>query len=425
MFRTIFIFLNMWLVTSTAFADVAINWIIGSYVNVRSQPSRNAEIVNHLVVNTPVKLLSKQDDFCEITWGENQRGFVACNLLGDKALRIEDVGAKPKYNEKTNPQYSPQRAFWIEPTIERLFDAGEYFRVTMLPADQLSAEDDIAGHSISDAPPPELKRFPLPEFDAMKKLMADGLIAPRNQYSSLLAWKKIQNEYSQTIAMPKAKPSFFKPTDEIGRPSADAEILSAQYQIPHSTTVVEMQAWVEDHSDGVVYKLAGAWDIGRVVSRLTQPIYEVAVGINGEIAVGKTVVETKSHRYEDRCDGSFELGTSNKLLPGYEQIKQPWIFFRLATLPALTKAKVIINKLTNNVDKMDGGGVIGSSMLLRGNETTARIDLDADGVDDLFVWDDGGNGIDDLSYRRERLIFANIAGQWYLLDTDVERACGC
>ncbi|MFZ6731485.1 hypothetical protein ACO0LG_06165 [Undibacterium sp. Ji42W] len=28
--------------------------------------------------------------FCAITWGADQHGFVACYLLGDKALRLED-----------------------------------------------------------------------------------------------------------------------------------------------------------------------------------------------------------------------------------------------------------------------------------------------------------------------------------------------
>lgn len=455
MFRALLVFISMLLVTSPVFAEDSESWVIGSYVNVRAQPARNAEIVEHLVANTPVKLQSQQEDFCEITWGNNQHGFVACKLLGSKALRIEDVGAKPKeYGEKPGPHYSPQRAFWIEPTVERLFDAGEYFRETMLPKDQLSAEDEFHRNG-GGAIAPELKRFPLPEFDAMKKLMADGLIAPRNQYTSPIAWKKIQTiiknpdapytemardkfdritphlglrqplDYIllfQQVKLPKAKSSFFKSVEEIGRPSANAEQLSAQYQIPHQVIALDKPMWGGDNNSYPI--LMGAWDIGRVESRLTRPVYEVAIGINGEISIGETDAATQSLKKEETCDGSFELGTSKSPLLGYEKIKQPWIFIRLATKSAFSKAKVTIKKRTNNADKIVGGG-LGESALLRGNETTARIDLDLDGVDDLFVWDDGGNGKYDLDYTRTRLIFANVSGQWYLLDTDDEHACGC
>jgi hypothetical protein len=472
MFRAVIVFISILLALGQANANDSAkeSWIIGSYVNVRSQPSRSAEIVEHLVANTPVNLLSQQEDFCEITWGNNRHGFLACKLLGDKVLRIEDIGAKPKFNEKPNPQYSPLRAFWIEPTVERLFDAGEHFRKVMMPAEQLRAEncfwegcfDEGSKRSAMLVAENDqrgsyvFKRFSIPEFDAMKKLMADGIIAPHSQYALPTAWKKIQTiiknpdaSYTEKardkfnritphlwlsepldyiimfkkVSLSKSKPSFFKNVDEIGRPSAGAEELSAQYQIPHKTIVLDKPMWGGDNNSYPI--LMGAWDIGKMESRLTRSVYEVAIGIDGTVSIGETDAATQRLRNEETCDGAFELGSSKNSLPGYKQVKQPWIFFRLATLPTLTKAKVTIKKFSSNVDKINGTGLINITTLLRGNQTTARVDLDADGVDDLFVWDDGGNGIDDLGYERKRLIFANVAGQWYLLDTDDEHACGC
>lgn len=430
MFRALIVFISMLLAPSLSFAnEAAESWVIGSYVNVRSQPSSNAEVVGHLVANTPVKLLSQQEEFCEITWGNNQQGFVACKLLGDKALRIEDIGKKPKYNynEKPNPQYSPQRAFWIEPTVERLFDAGEHFRNVMLSAEQLRAENCFLEGCFDDGTESSairetenahrgsyvFKRFSIPEFDAMKKLMADGFIAPRSQYASPTAWNKIQ----PIIKLPKTKPSFFKSMEEIGRPSANAEQLSAQYQIPHRVVVLNKPVWGGDNNSYPI--LMGAWDIGRVESRLTRPVYEVAIGIDGEVSIGETEATTTSLRGEDRCDGLFELGTSKKLLPGYEQIQQPWIIFRLATIPALTKAKVSGKKIKNDIDPEDNTSFV---------RPTTGVDIDNDGVLDLFVWDDGTAGYDHTwpgNRDRTRLIFANVGGQWYLLDTDGEHACGC
>jgi hypothetical protein len=529
MFRALLIFISMLFAPSVVFAaDSLPRWISGSYVNVRSQPSLGAEIVEHLVANTPVKLMSQQEDFCEIAWGNNQHGFVACKLLGDKALRLEDIGTKPKYDEKPNPLYSPQRAFWIEPTVERLFDAGEYFRVTMLPAGQLKAENDFVQNYWNNLEKisqggnvPELKRFHLPEFDAMKKLMADGVIAPRSQYAPLMSWESIRSQINsiqtlpkaaqsqrllglapylatdhglnvvmyEHIKLPTAKPSFFKSVEEIGRPSAGAEQLSAQYQIPHRVTVLDKPMWGGDNNSYPI--LMGAWDIGKVESRLTRPVYEVALGIDGEIAVGETVAETQRLKSENTCEGEFKKVTSKTL-----EIEKPLIFFRLGAPPTFTKAKVTIKKLNKftleddlefeqtlaaqrktierenarevNSFKADNGlnrfnaaakpGMlvpldslpqpnlapapdlpkekVAYTKFVATSEqddshlelTTARIDIDRDGVIDLFVWDDGIDRYDHQwpgNMARTRLFFANVAGQWYLLDTDEEHACGC
>lgn len=460
MHRTLSVFFFTLSATLPTFSSAAAveKWIVGSYVNVRAQPYQNAIVEEHLVANTLVKLLSQQGEFCEITWGSGHQGFVACNLLGNEALHIENVGTKPNDGEKPSPQYSPSRAFWIEPTIERLFDAGEYFRSTMLSPNQLKSENDYPQNywgtlSQGDSQqPPKLKRFPLPEFDAMKKMMVAGIVAPRSQYVPLMSWNNIRIQMKDMNALPKAdqhqyllrfapsflitngekfdvvkyeriklpivKPSYFKDPNAIGRPSADAEQLSAQYQIQHRLTVLDKPTWGGDSNSYPI--LMGAWDIGRVETRLVSPVYEIAIDIDGEISIGKTVAKTQYLKGEDTCRWGFMKGTSNKPLPGYKINEDPWIFFRLATVPAITKAKVIIRKSSqDNAAKVDG-----SNFQL----TTARVDLDNDGVTDVFVWDDGIDGYDHQfpgNVARTRLIFANVAGQWYLLDSDQEQACNC
>jgi hypothetical protein len=465
MMRSFLIFILL-TISGVATADDTQRWVVGSYVNVRVQPSRTAEIVARLTANTPVTLRTQQTDFCEINWGNNQQGFVVCKLLGDKALHIEDIGRENISFAKPDPNYSPLRAFWIEPTIDRLFEAGEHFRHVMLPAEQLKEEecffgefDGTCNHGLM--PPgyihttPQLKRFLVPEFEAMKKLMVDGLIAPRSQFSPLTAWRSIRslvnsttvtyedkleqfqhitpnvwlvdgvqayNEMYELIKPPKTKPSFFKSVDEVGRASANAEMLSAQYQIPHRISVFDSPKWGGDNNSYPI--LMGAWDIGTVTSRLTQPVYEVAIGIKGQVSVGETYAETKLLRSESACEEGFRAGSTQSLLAGYEKIEQPWIFFRLATLPNLVKANVKIKKLNSRVE-VPHSSIFGSSSWLQGSSTAAHIDLDNDGIDDLFVWDDGGNDLGDLSYQRNRLVFANVSGEWYLLGSEQEHACGC
>jgi SH3-like domain-containing protein len=78
--------------SGVAAADGAQRWVVGSYVNIRAQAAKDAEVVDHLVANTPVTLLNSNADFCEISWGNNQQGFIACKLLGEQALNLAEIG---------------------------------------------------------------------------------------------------------------------------------------------------------------------------------------------------------------------------------------------------------------------------------------------------------------------------------------------
>jgi hypothetical protein len=184
----------------------------------------------------------------------------------------------------------------------------------------------------------------------------------------------------------------------------------------------------------------GAWDIGKVSTKLSKPIYEISIGISGIIAVARSFAEKSYLRGEDTCRQNFLEPLSHSFLPGYTETKQTWIFFRLNSAPILTNAKIIITKgkstkvndVTDKVNpllkpsKSKTKKIINPNELfeLDGYETLSYVDLDRDGTNDLVIWDDGGTG-DDLDFHRSRKIYANVGGQWYLLDSDEEHACGC
>src|SRR5450759_4367083 len=114
-------------------------WVHGSCVNVRSTPSADSSVLTRLVVNTPVQLSEtpSKGNYCEVTWGHSHRGFLACNLLGDRPLTIEEVGTPNLQPDNVpNPKYSATRAFWIEPSFKRLQEAGGHFWNTMLSPQQ-------------------------------------------------------------------------------------------------------------------------------------------------------------------------------------------------------------------------------------------------------------------------------------------------
>lgn len=451
-------------------------WVLGSWVNVHATPTADGAVLTQLATNTSIEMLSTEPngEYCEISWDNDLHGFIACELLGNRPLKIDDLGSpfilvnskskaeikaeiaaqlqaslnsiyrgsssastRPNISantliEKPNPNYSPTCAFWIEPTVEHLFDSGEYFRSVMLPYDQLNEEDSFLSKG-GGATEPELKRFQIPEFEAMKSQMSNGVIAPKSQFTPLTAWDA---QLFQRVTLSPTKPSFFKSVEDIGRPSANAETLSAQFHIPHRMAVLDTPTWGGDNNSYPL--LIGAWDIGKVTTSLSKPIYEIVIGENGQIAVGTTDAKTLDLRGDSQCTPSFKEPTSQNLLPGYKTIEKSWVFFRLATPPTLTKAEVTVERQTMPDTTADGDEVTAFTLAKKHKKrklpvettdstkgkTLARIDLDNDGIDDLIVWDDGGVGMD-LDYHRTRLIFANVGGQWYLLDTDEEHACGC
>jgi hypothetical protein len=387
------------------------------------QVSRDTEAVDRVVASSPVAVTPAE--VCELKPDNNPQGAAACNLTGKQALRIEDIGTETLSNGQPNPQYLPVCAFWLEPTVERLFDAGEHFRRTMLSAEQLDKEHRFNGGEEI----PELRRCQIPEFEAMKTHLISGSIAPGSQYTQLAG-----GNTGQEKSLPPVKSSFFKKTSDIGRPSASAEELSAQYQIPYRISILSGPSWGGDNNSYPT--LMGAWDIGTVISQLARPVYEVVIGIDGELAVGTTDARTERLRGEDKCAGDLLAATADNFLPRYQKIRQPWIFFRLAVPPNLSKASVVVTREAQSA-AAEGEGTRTETAAEEPAEedtteedaavnkvTTTRVDLDGDGVDDLAVWDDGGAG-DDLDYRRNILIYANVGGNWYLVDNDEVYACGC
>ena len=471
MLRT-YLILMLFMSSTHASADSLERYITGSYVNVRANPTRNATVIDRVIVNTPVTILTQSADYCEIKWGNDKHGFVACNLIGTQAIRIEDISEKylldannkpvlgKNYVPKPNSTYSPLRAFWIAPSIERLFDAGEYFRQTALPATQLQEESEFSSKGGGEKIP-ELRRPTLPEFEAMKALLTNGIVAPQSQHTALTPWKAIQdltqrandsgnlNQFQtlsrsmyfdssqryidiyKEISLPAVTPSFFKTLDEIGRPGEATESLSAQYKIPFKMTVLSNPQWGGDNNSYPL--LVGAWDIGEVEIKLARTIYEVSVGIDGQLSIGETAASTKNSKGDPSqyCLGSFRVAAQNNVDSG-------WIFFRLGNHPKLSHAKVTIKAISSPFTapqsdqtltlgkpaKMKKAKKLFEANQIEGRKTIAWIDLDNDGVNDLAVWDDGGAGLD-LDYHRQLLIFANVIGQWYLLDADEVHACGC
>ncbi len=174
-------------------------WVHGSWVNVRLNAQIDSTVVTQISTNTPVMVRRSQDKSCEIIWGKDQSGFLPCKLIGDRPLMLGEVASETLSDGKPNSQYSPPRAFWIAPSMDALFSAGAHFQRTLLKADQLEVEEGSGGVGYVGKTPPRLVRYPVPEFNAMKALLAEGIVAGSDRDPPLLTCQQMQQAKAQQL----------------------------------------------------------------------------------------------------------------------------------------------------------------------------------------------------------------------------------
>lgn len=463
-------------------------WVNGSWVNVRVSPSGSSEVITKLFVNTPVQLINPtaQDEFCEIAWGENMHGYMACSLLGSQPLSIEEVGVRQidigKRNLVPNQKYSATRAFWIEPSFTRLQDAGDYFEQAALTPEQRKLETVNEGGASGSLP--AIQRFPVPEFEAMKALMNNGVVASANYarhpkpipalLSKLKEDAKAKDPNSmqpysamlQQIELQMVSGSHFKTLNEIGRPSAITEELSHVFQIAYSIRILSGPSWKYAHYNGL--QLYGSWDMGDVDISLTKQIFKNTVSARG-VMRSQLTSATREFRFDDEeggnCRTGFQYGgdssesapsglsgagqsnsdatnqlgkhrktkrTENILSENKQQSPDVPLFYFFTKEPFAFKdakmTKTGVQKLQTDAVRKAGS----QKYEIFQYGSTKYFDVDLDGVYDFAVWEGmrpPGGDVDPENDNAEpnfRLIFANVGGQWYLLDTDdYIYMCGC
>ncbi|MET3133827.1 hypothetical protein AAKU55_004117 [Oxalobacteraceae bacterium GrIS 1.11] len=428
--------------------DPTPRWINGSFVNVRASAEKNAPVLERLVINTPVKLHAERTGVCDIEWGAGKRGFVACSFLGDKVTTLADLGAETLAEGRENPQYPVTRAFWIEPTYARLLGAGELFERTLLPARQHEIEEKFMSsrpnYTRAWKNPPPLKRLAIPEFDAMKALLAKGVVAPRSHWSAPPTWASVlakmdqpssaevfarrgkgpvqrmlarhpsQISVFQHIALAPVRASFFKNLNEIGRFDVLPEQLSAQYGIAWKLSVTQPLTWGGDDIAGP--HPDGAWDMGLVVQSLSTPVYGLLVSEDGQLAMAKTLA-----KFNDVPGGMHATCVKVEQAPwpdkaalsGHAHFDKPIKVLHFPRTIDLAKATVK-TKATVKARETVLAPQEESGRPQYGNVRASEIDLDGDGVPDALVWH--GEYEERDGSGDSTLIFVNVGGLWYLLD---------
>lgn len=424
-----------------------LRWIHGSWVNVRARPESDAPVLTRLTANTRVQVdaAASNQQFCAIRWGTEQQGYVACKLLGEQALRLEDV-------DEGTPHRSPTRAFWLEPGLRRLLSAGEYFQNTMLGEKQKALET-VDQHFVWEKRP-QIKRFPIPEFEAMKQRMQDGVIGIRmRDMKAPAAWSELQKLASaetpagkqtleaasalnsslfypgilvmlRQLELPPASASYFKSLDELARPLAGPEEISAQFQLPYAIKVKGGPYWSNFEPAGIT--LTGWWDIGKLDVFLQTPIYKHVLTLNGQL---RSEASIPGYQISDELHGEdgfraggpanqqepvksltqrtrsaepvFYFYSKNKLSPALPS-DVTWTWGKVKDLQYDTKAK------TPLFEQFTKAAVHG-------------IDLDGDGKADFALveaWHVAPFSSSKEAAPAYRMIFINAGGSWYLFDID-------
>lgn len=440
-------------------------WVHGSWVNVRAKQEANAEVLTHLIVNTPVQMdvSASSAKFCAISWdseGEKQQGYIACNLLGDKALRLEDfVDSYNRNSDSTN--YFPARSFWMAPSFRSLQDAGSYFQETMLSPQQKALET-VDSNFVWEKRP-VLKRFPIPEFEAMKQRMMAGVIEPASPYFQPPAlWddvlKLAKSEelpgtktteatarlnsslfYTGVLVMlrqldlPAAAPSYFKSLEELGRPSAKPEELSRQYQLPYAIKPVSGPYW--DNYEPAGINVIGWWDLGKVDVFLQKPVFKNTLMLSGRVKT--TNSDLKYSLGLDNCKQGFRFTGTGEQPEPIKSLAQRRLqpkardeaifhFYTRQELPAWPgQAKVT----TQAPSKLQYDTQAKSNTFEHFSQASlTSIDIDKDGIADVVIaeaWHPGSMFSTTAHQPAYRVIFINAAGRWYLFDIDRYLMCGC
>ncbi len=344
------------------------------------------------------------------------------------------MGIAKLADDKPNPNYSPTRAFWLEPSYNRLLKAGLFFDDTMLQEKQRDLEskgaDPVTGKM------PQIKRFPIPEFDAMRALLNKGLIVPKTLAAPARPWDlknapliarqeaAVFNWAYQQIKLPPAKPSWFKNANDIASPKVSADAISAQFDIAWSLQVTKPRYWSENGINGV--GMIGAWDIGNVSQQLAQPIYTVAVDGTGRILTAKSRMQTAGTLGEDPSGCTFAehiAWPTDSGIPTWPAKNELPPLMRLMRPLPFTQAKISVKKQAMVHPK----NLVQTVKFVRASMT--GIDLDGDGVDDVAVWkaitrqfNEPGASTDDYPFT---MIFVNVQASWLLLEHALERVEVC
>ncbi len=371
-------------------------WVHGSYVNVRQAARNDAAVVAQFPTNTPLKLVQRKGDWCEV-----EQGFILCRLIGDKPLTLADT------NNAQTPE-AARRAFWIAPSWSRLVAAGEALTQTLLSSQQRETEITTE----------RANRWKVPEFEAVKERLRAG-VAPKIEDEISSTIQTIPPDFLSSLQLPKEalpaiKPSLFRKRTEFAlSPSASIDQAAALHNSTLKMLRVLSAPRFRNTGSFDDRRFEGAWDIGKVELGINPPIIAYHLGNNGMLAASSIStaiigIEGPNECYTKHYE-AWDAGPK-KNLPGYPRLKPTQEILQFFTVHPLRPDPVQITTREFRVSVNTRGNNGERSV----EKTVVRvIDLNQDKIPDLLIINGIINGVV-VDFIHVQYVLVNIGGIWSL-----------
>ncbi|OGT87936.1 MAG: hypothetical protein A2286_12070 [Gammaproteobacteria bacterium RIFOXYA12_FULL_61_12] len=395
-------------------------WIHGAWVSLHAGPETAAEVRAQWPTNTPVRLLRRQDTWCEVEGPSAQRGFVPCDQLGDRPLAFADL--KLPNPSGTNPATGhhsleiPLQEFWISPSWDRFQAAG------LAMNDLLSPEQQA--RELEERKP---IRWKLPEFEAMKARMREGISVSSKEVIQLKVHPvrpEVANAYLPD-GLPKIRSSLLQRRDEllidgpIQQPTLDQMTALSGGRL-RLTNLLRGPEYFDGKHGGQY--ITGFWDIAEAEIAWESPPIRHTLDTDGLLAASHIPGALVGDYFDDPdmgCGVRPHLWTAKDetpladtpTLPTEAGILSFFVAKPLAARQALVETRVLRAKATDAEGKQTMVKVI-----------LQDIDLDRDGVPDIALWTgQTPGGISPfLTWKK---VFLNIQGVWTLDQEWTEDDC--
>lgn len=208
---------------------------------------------------------------------------------------------------------------------------------------------------------PPVRRFPIPEFEAMKALLAKGIrvnpaeVEPTtwmSRYEEAPSRDTVLDAGFTTRAMIRkgwlkgAKPSLFKTGAEVAFDHAGLDRLAA---LSGDTVRLRVLRGPEYYYDYDTQVSDGAWDVGEVAMDFSKPPVFHAVGKSGLVRKGLLASRRMVvNRNDSRCvtEGLHLVPTDVRPLPDTPKVSDPLVMFYLPEALPRHKVGVTVRQAT-------------------------------------------------------------------------------
>lgn len=386
---------------------VRYGYVNASRLPLRATPSVEAQAVAHVVTNQRLHLIASQGEWCEVAESTGDaRGYCQCKYLGESPLSMSAIDDRLAHSKLTARERLDwlARAFWVAPSLERWISVGKAM-------DEVLLSKETRDKEYAEGKP---LRFKVPEFEAMKKRLEQGMVAPATKAlePTSSGYDQARDTALKRVTLPNIKPSLFDEGDAFalpGRPfklessTAGGQLvdrLSATHGVPFRVRVEQPVFYLGGNAETMV----AAWDVGAITASFDAP-----VRINGVTRRGlPTALDIQAVGMDFNLGGCYgstlALNTrAVKKMPPWQDTLVAWV------------GKPATGNATVKTRRDRGKGPYDALVV-------DDIDLDGDGVADFSIW----NGRYRPTVSAEGLwqaVYANIAGKWQLLAYQEDLDC--